>query len=207
MSIACPQCGEQNLVEAKMCSLCGIVLQKAAVATTTASIPPSPIPMPQPMSQPRVGYREVAPSYVEYAGFWLRFVASIIDGFIVGIVGGVIGRFFGRTFLPSMGAGNFSINAFMGALIRLSMIIMVLKWLYFALMESSNLQGTLGKMVLGLAVTDLDGNPISFGRATGRFFGKIVSGLILDIGYIMAGFTEQKQALHDMMAGCLVVRK
>jgi uncharacterized RDD family membrane protein YckC len=79
-------------------------------------------------------------------------------------------------------------------------------WLYFALMESSAKGATLGKMALGLRVTDLSGNRISFGRATGRYFGKIVSGMIFSIGYIMAGFTQQKQALHDIMAGCLVVR-
>jgi uncharacterized RDD family membrane protein YckC len=53
----------------------------------------------------------------------------------------------------------------------------------------------------------MNGEKISFGKATGRYFGKIISGMILCIGYIMAGFTEKKQALHDMMAGCLVVRK
>ena len=72
-------------------------------------------------------------------------------------------------------------------------------------MESSSKQGTVGKMILNLRVVDMLGNRISFGRATGRFFGKILSGLILNIGYIMAAFTEKKQALHDMLAGCLVI--
>ena len=74
-------------------------------------------------------------------------------------------------------------------------------------METSKFQGTLGKMALGLIVTDLSGQPITFGRATGRYFGKIISSLTLSIGYMMAGWTQQKQALHDMMAGCLVLRK
>jgi uncharacterized RDD family membrane protein YckC len=75
-------------------------------------------------------------------------------------------------------------------------------------MESSPYQGTLGKMALGLIVTDLQGRPLSFARASGRFFGKIITGMIpFGIGYIMAGFTEKKQALHDMIAGCLVLRK
>jgi uncharacterized RDD family membrane protein YckC len=85
--------------------------------------------------------------------------------------------------------------------------VMIVGWLYYALMESSVNQATLGKMALGIKVTDLDGNRISFGRATGRYFGKIVSGMILYIGFIMAGFTEKKQALHDIMASCLVVNK
>jgi uncharacterized RDD family membrane protein YckC len=84
---------------------------------------------------------------------------------------------------------------------------MILNWLYYAIFESSSWQATLGKKALGLEVTDLAGNRISFGRATGRFFAKIISTLILFIGYIMAGFTEKKQALHDILAGTLVIRK
>jgi len=83
----------------------------------------------------------------------------------------------------------------------------VVGWLYFAMMESSSTQGTLGKMALGIKVTDLNGGQIGFGKATGRYFGKIISALILLIGYIMVAFTEKKQGLHDMMAGCLVVNK
>jgi uncharacterized RDD family membrane protein YckC len=81
-------------------------------------------------------------------------------------------------------------------------------WIYNASMESSIHQGTLGKMALGLIVTDSQGRPIGFGHATGRYFAKIITGLIpLGIGYAMAGFTEKKQALHDMIAGCLVLRR
>jgi uncharacterized RDD family membrane protein YckC len=87
------------------------------------------------------------------------------------------------------------------------LLIVIGQWLYYALMESSGRQATLGKLALGIVVTDLNGNKITFGRATGRYFGKILSGMIFAIGYIMAGFTERKQALHDIMAGCLVVLK
>jgi uncharacterized RDD family membrane protein YckC len=59
---------------------------------------------------------------------------------------------------------------------------------------------------MNLKVTDMNGNKIGFGKASGRHFGKILSGMILSIGYIMAAFTEKKQALHDKMAGCLVVK-
>lgn len=86
--------------------------------------------------------------------------------------------------------------------------MMIVSWLYYALMESSSNQGTFGEMALGLVVTDLYGARISYGRASGRFFARIVTGLIpLWIGYMMAGFTEKKQALHDILAGCLVLRK
>ncbi len=74
-------------------------------------------------------------------------------------------------------------------------------------MESSPTQATLGKMALGIKVTDLAGKRVGFGKATGRYFGKIISALILLIGFIMVAFTEKKQGLHDKMAGCLVVNK
>jgi len=88
------------------------------------------------------------------------------------------------------------------------LLLIALQWLYFAAMESSDRQATFGKGAMSLQVTDLTGRRLTFGHATGRFFAKIISGLIpLGIGYIMAGFTEKKQALHDMIAGSLVLRK
>jgi uncharacterized RDD family membrane protein YckC len=84
-------------------------------------------------------------------------------------------------------------------------IVIIAEWLYFAGLESSTMQATVGKMALGVRVTGLDGGRIGFGRATCRLLAKIVSGLILYIGFIMAGFTARKQALHDMMCGTLVV--
>ena len=80
-------------------------------------------------------------------------------------------------------------------------------WFYYASCEASPLQATPGKLALGLKVTDECGRRIGFGRASGRFFGKFLSGFILDIGYMLAGWTARKQALHDMLAGCCVVRK
>jgi uncharacterized RDD family membrane protein YckC len=79
-------------------------------------------------------------------------------------------------------------------------------WLYEAFMESSSYQATLGKMIFGMKVTDLNGNRISFERATGRHFAKWLSAMVLGIGYIMVGFTERKQGLHDLLAGTLVRR-
>ena len=99
-----------------------------------------------------------------------------------------------------------AIGALVGILTLAVLVGTVAKWLYFALMESYR-GATIGKMAMGIKVTDMEGNQINFLRATGRYFGKIVSGMILLIGYIMAGFTEKKQALHDIMANCLVVKK
>jgi uncharacterized RDD family membrane protein YckC len=153
-----------------------------------------------------------------FAGFWLRVVASIIDGVIIGFA--FLLLFIPLFFLTGMAAhldglarnnGRPDPAIFTGFL----MIVLVfaglsilVQWLYHAYLESGEKQATWGKQVLGLYVTDLTGNPVSFGRASGRFFGKIITGMIpLAIGYIMAGFTERKQALHDMIAGCLVLRR
>lgn len=144
---------------------------------------------------------------VRYGGFWIRFVAFIIDAIIVGIVvwpisvmiALAIGVAGGVVSMPTIGVHlvrgivGFAFSA-------------CANWIYEAGMESSSKQATLGKMALGLKVTDLQGRRISFVRATGRHFAKILSGMILLIGYIMAGFTERKQALHDMIAGTLVQR-
>ena len=135
-----------------------------------------------------------------YSGFWRRFGAAIIDGIIMQIAQLII--------LLPLGGGLSLLgpsDAAAGGFAILSWIVLlVAQWLYYALMESSAKQATLGKMALGIIVTDTDGQRISFLRATGRYFGKIISALILMIGYIMAAFTERKQALHDIMASTLV---
>ena len=130
-----------------------------------------------------------------YAGFWRRFAAWILDGLLLSIVtlpftlqvGGDAAAEAARTSV----AGTIST---------------VVGWLYYALMESSAKQATVGKMALGIIVTDLEGRRIGFGRATGRYFAKILSALILGIGFLMAAFTERKQGLHDMVASTLVVK-
>ena len=154
---------------------------------------------------------------VQYAGFWLRFVAYIIDDLIVGFVGFLISLpFIGGIIFSAInmentqeitGSSFMGIAGILGSVTGLVLASIAVGWLYFALMESSKNQGTLGKMALSLKVTDLEGNPISFARATGRYFGKILSSMVMMIGYILAGLTEKKQALHDMLAGCLVIRQ
>ncbi|MDB9741236.1 RDD family protein [Akkermansiaceae bacterium] len=86
-------------------------------------------------------------------------------------------------------------------------VTVIFPWLYFAIMESSSKQGTLGKMALGIVVTDMNGQRISFGKATGRYFAKIISGMILFIGYLMYFGSDKGQCLHDMMANCLVQKR
>ncbi len=134
---------------------------------------------------------ETATTYT-YAGFWLRFVATIIDLIIVSVVSAFIGAIIAGG--DDTGTVSATLNLFGD-------------WLYCALMESSKFQGTVGKLVLGLIVTDDQYRPISFGRATWRYLGHLLSTIILGIGFIMAAFTTRKQCLHDIMAGTLVVKK
>jgi uncharacterized RDD family membrane protein YckC len=82
----------------------------------------------------------------------------------------------------------------------------MIQWVYFALLESSPWQASLGKRMLGLKVTDLEGRRISFGRASARYFCTLLSGFILMAGFIMIAFTQKKQALHDILTGCLVIK-
>jgi len=181
----CPQCGASNSDEAAFCLRCGTRLSQVRQGTA----PPTSVP-------------QVA---VDYAGFWRRFGAFIIDyiligvvvwplSFILGLILGVAGAIYGDIFS-------------LGVILILWPLLIIGQWLYYALMESSSRQGTLGKMALRIIVTDLDGKRISFGKASGRYFGSIISGIILGIGFIMIAFTEKKQGLHDMLASTLVVLK
>ena len=86
-------------------------------------------------------------------------------------------------------------------------VFLTIQTLYFSFMESSKYQASIGKIVLGLKVTDVNGSPLDFTKALVRNLCKILSSMILLIGYLMAAFTEKKQALHDMIAGTLVVKK
>jgi uncharacterized RDD family membrane protein YckC len=147
---------------------------------------------------------------VEYAGFWLRFIAYIIDGLVLGIPASIIGAVtgFGMTGLSIKNhlTGSEPLAIFTASFFLYFAWIIVLNWLYFASMESSSRQATLGKMAVNLRVTDMQGHRLSFGEASGRYFAKIISGMTMGIGYIMAGITIRKQALHDLIVGTLVLK-
>ncbi len=129
----------------------------------------------------------------EYAGFWLRAAAYLIDAIILTVVGFLIYGTIGGDFLEP--------NAFSRILAALISVG------YFVYYESSEKQATFGKQAIGIVVTDIHGGRISVGQAVGRYFAKILSAMILLIGFFMAGFTDKKQALHDMIAGTLVVKR
>lgn len=156
-----------------------------------------------------------------YAGFGNRLVAWIIDIIVIGILHSII-------ISPILAAIGFGIaseaqNVADGSVTEAEaiglvasiaamaagvwLVVCIIDILYYALMESSKYQATLGKMALGIKVTDMNGERISFGKALLRAVGRILSQIIMFIGYIIAAFTEKKQALHDMIAGTLVLKK
>lgn len=146
---------------------------------------------------------------MNYAGFWRRVGAYLIDAILLGIVtsilGSVLGMPMGMGAMSSVLSGDPQAIAAAQAGGNLgNLLSLIIGVAYFAGMESSSHQATLGKKALGMVVTDLAGNRISLGRAIGRYFAKIVSAIILCIGFIMVAFTEKKQGLHDMIAGTLV---
>lgn len=189
--VKCPACASDVQGSARFCASCGAYLPAASTSTLPASaLGAAPTtPTIQSVGAPTLPYPPQARPY--YAGFWRRFAAVLIDAIILLIPLIIL----------------FVLAAAARASVLDTPLAWIGQWLYFALMESSEKQATLGKQALGIIVTDYRGQRISFGRATGRFFAKIVSGLLLGIGYIMAGFTERKQALHDMMASTLVINR
>lgn len=144
-----------------------------------------------------------------YAGFWRRLVALLVDAVVFSALHWTAVLCSGIWLmvpLTLLGGGHGPAAAELVD-IALQPFGIVVVWLYFAVCESSRWQATIGKLALGLQVTDEYGCRIGFARATGRYFGKFVSVFSLGVGFLLAGWTGRKQALHDGMAGCCVVRK
>jgi uncharacterized RDD family membrane protein YckC len=201
----CSVCGGEVQTTDRFCPKCGQTVSFAAPAAYAAQ--------PGVAAPPMAAHR--------YAGFWLRFVAYLIDSLIVGVPTGIIIVIF-IAMMGGITAFHFrlpdnpnpdpaQVMALLASMLGFFTIIgvcsLAISWLYFASMESSERQATLGKSVLALRVTDKNGMRLTFGHATGRYFSKIITGLVpLAIGWILAGLTEKKQALHDFIAGTLVWR-
>lgn len=135
---------------------------------------------------------------MNFAGFWVRVLAYIIDAIPLIIIGVVLALLSGDPLIDTdPDAPIYGFTDFVGLIIGI---------VYFVGFESSAYQATPGKMALGLIVTDIDGRRITPMRAVGRYFAKILSGLILMIGFIMVAFTERNQGLHDFLASTLVVK-
>lgn len=187
MAVTCRRCGWQG-DDARYCARCGADLGVAA-AGVSASFPPPP---PRP-SAPGPAFVSVA---TRPAGFWVRFVAVLIDGVVLILAQGML---FGAGWIlwsGGLGAGM----ALRGATHLFSSLIgagysIIFHWIWGQ---------TLGKMALRIRVVSLDGGPLSFGQSVGRYFATFLSALLLGIGFIMAGVRPDKRALHDLLAGTRV---
>lgn len=173
----CQSCGKENPAAATFCGHCGIAIPRTAAGASP-----------------------------EYAGFWLRFGAILIDGLLWSFFAGTV------MLLIVLLLFRMVLEGATEPVLILAMAVpyfgLYLGWyFYFAFLESSSWQASIGKRIVGLYVTDKAGNRLTFGRATGRSFSKMISDMTLGVGYIMAGFTEKKQALHDIIAECLVLRR
>ncbi|MDE2248139.1 MAG: RDD family protein [Xanthomonadaceae bacterium] len=177
----------------------------ATAAYRTASVPLQPLP------------QTATAALEDYAGFWKRVAAYILDMIVLYIPNLLIMKSMGgdaaeaamkQAMLAAPGDPHAMFAAYghfyssMGPAIA---ITTVMTWLYFALCESSAWQATIGKLALGIRVTDLRGKRISVARALGRYPAKMLSYLILCIGFLMVAWTRRKQGLHDMIAGTLVL--
>jgi len=217
----CTRCGTQVVEGHRFCQVCGQEVGAAVAVPTVAPSqppPPPPVPVSVPVA-PAPVYAPVPPP-LSYGGFWERVAAYFIDGLILGVPFGILAialifTFGGFGMLLHRAPGPVDPREVVGLVAPMFMtfflgmfFFVLLQWLYFAGLESSARQATVGKAIMSLRVTNVEGKRLSFGHATGRFFAKIVTGMIpLAIGYIMAAFTEKKQALHDMIAGTLVLKK
>lgn len=178
----CATCGAESADGQQFCVKCGASLQDPSYSAS-ATVAPGPAPS--------------VPQDTPYAGFWKRAAAWLVDEVLLNVGMTLLATAFAWTAVSRSPTG---VAVLIGA-------FFVAPYLYCALMESSAAQATVGKLALGLKVTDLAGQRISFLRATGRYFAHILSGLTLLIGYAMVVFTRRRQALHDLIAGTLVVRE
>ncbi len=160
-----------------------------------ASVPSSGSANPPP--PPVWDARPAGAGQAAYGGFWIRLVAYIIDAILLSVAFSVVAAIVGVSIWnPNLEDYDPTLNV----------VSFVIGWLYFTVLESSERGATVGKMAMGLRVVTSDGQRLSFLNATGRYFAKIISAIILFIGFIMIGFTDKKRGLHDMIAGTLVIK-
>jgi uncharacterized RDD family membrane protein YckC len=187
--------------------------QPLAVLFPDAVPAAAPSSVPPPMTFPEAASR----SLEDYAGFWKRVAAYILDGIILYIPSLLIEKLFGgaaakATLQQALDSAAGDASALLAAehqyyiaMWPAMLLSALMVWLYFALCESSAWQATVGKLALGIRVTDLDGQRISFPRALGRYLGKMLSAFLLCIGFLMVAWTQRKQGLHDLLAKTLVL--
>lgn len=203
----CQYCGQPLAAASPFCSQCGRPQPSAPAAPAAAATAVAP----GFATQSATAY--VAAPTVTYAGFWVRFLAVIIDALVIGVVvgpvtliieaaaglgGGLVGQ------QGEINPGQIAMLA--GTMAIVFTINIAANALYEALLTASKKQATVGKMVFRIKVADLEGRRISIPRAFGRHFAKYISSVTLLIGYLIQPFTARRQALHDIIAGTLVIR-
>lgn len=206
----CIRCGTHLPEGAAFCSSCGAPVSNGRDAPGTATTPSAANSWPL-AALPAEPF--AAGAVLVYGGFWRRLWSYLIDRFILGIAFMPVGF---MVFVPMLATGSIdwtdadlpaeAITAFVGATLTVAFLALLGSWFYYAFMQSSSRQATLGQLALGLRVTDLEGRRISFARASGRHFATVLTGLTFGIGYVMVLFTTRKQTLHDLVAGTVVVR-
>jgi len=205
----CPMCGFQNIDTDNFCGNCGHDLRSEGIH----SLDPPP-PDKKLRAHAEVAFSASSNLNLEYAGFWRRFIAFWFDSIILIIPILITSAFLNILFMGGTNVGNMpdslSINPFEHPVVSAQVVVVladiILIWLYFAFFESSKMQGTPGKRIIGIRVTDFEGNRIAFGKATLRHFSKILSTIVFLVGFLMIGFSRKKQGLHDKIAGCLVLK-
>jgi uncharacterized RDD family membrane protein YckC len=198
----CWQCEQIETTSRKYCQNCGSSYD-AAIPIKGRITTPNAVPTVSPaLREVQMANMRglVSTQDVNYAGFWVRFGAHIIDSLVLAIGIGTMSVVLGFT------AGFSHMNSGLASLMISGLALLGI-WFYFAGMESSEYQATCGKMTFGLQVTDTEGRRLSFWRATGRYFAQYLSAIPFNLGYLIIGFTEKKQGLHDILAGTVVVKR
>jgi uncharacterized RDD family membrane protein YckC len=204
----CEDCGTKVPAGTAACPNCGLsfAAQKEWEERVDHEIGGA---FPLPPEEARHGKAEELPEqsrrHLRPAGFWLRFVALFVDGILLQVLN--YGLMAALGIAMGFGGTIESPDAPYAFLVVAVSVSFILPTAYFVLMEASGMQATLGKKLVGLKVTDLDGRRLSIGRSAGRTFAKILSGITLYVGFMMAGWTQKKQGLHDMVASTLVIRQ
>jgi uncharacterized RDD family membrane protein YckC len=210
--LTCENCGKELPDGVSFCAHCGTPVSVARIGPVY--VPAAP-PAVEQVSVPQQQFA-LPQSRPTYAGFLLRAVSSFIDRIILSFIFGIISSFRPAVFLilPDPNTQNVAPATFQEFLMSIPhptpegfLVLLVLMWVYYAGFESSAWQATPGKKLLRLYVTDVSGRRVTFSRATFHNMGRMISEMTFWVGYIPAAFTEKKQALHDMIAGCLVLRR
>jgi uncharacterized RDD family membrane protein YckC len=166
-------------------------------------------------AQPTVAIADIqqlsaAQSRPVFAGFWLRALAYLLDTVVISLAGGLVASFYPATFIKYPDAAAAASNPF-ASLPQLTplgfAITIAATWIYYTMFEASGWQATPGKRIMKIYVTDMFGQRPTFARIAGRNVAKVISNLTFLVGYLVAGFTVKKQALHDLLSGCLVLRR